>query len=274
MKGGKTSALLAHSGRYIANGARVPPDSYLSPLLSPPALDLNAHALFLDLDGTLVEFAAHPEQVIASDDLRALLATLARRMNGAVALITGRSIASADAVLDGVLVNVAGVHGLEHRGVGEGAPAARDMRAIVAAYHQAQDMIGTGALAAMLENKGAAFALHYRANPGARDAVRAAAAGIAERHALSIVEGNMVVELKLGERTKGDAVRDFMRAGPFVGRTPVAIGDDITDEDAFAAVRALDGIAVVVGERRPTAADFSLADTNAVFAWLRAGVEQ
>ncbi len=82
----------------------------------------------------------------------------------------------------------------------------------------------------------------------------------------------MVVELKLGECTKADAVTTFMRAPPFIGRTPIAIGDDITDEDAFRAASAHGGEAILVGAQRPTAAHWRLDDTEAVFAWLSAGL--
>ena len=82
----------------------------------------------------------------------------------------------------------------------------------------------------------------------------------------------MVVELKPGERTKADAVKDFMSASPFAGRMPIAVGDDVTDEDAFRAVAALGGHAILVGAERPTAARWRLDDTSAVFAWLKQGL--
>lgn len=240
-------------------------------LAAPPPLDVRQHALFLDLDGTLVEFAAHPEQVVASEELRHLLADLSRAMNGAIALVTGRSIASADAVLDGALVHVAGVHGLEqrrHSGVQRSGDASR----VAEATADARALIANGALDADLEDKGVALAIHYRRTPQFADVVRRAAAELAQRHGLSLLEGKMVVELKLGERTKADAVKDFMRSPPFAGRTPIAIGDDITDEDAFRAVVELGGAAILVGAERPTAARWRLDDTAAVFAWLKEGL--
>jgi len=243
-------------------------------LAAPPTLDVTRHALFLDLDGTLVEFAAHPEQVVASEDLRLLLASLAQAMNGAVALITGRTIASADAVLDGALVHVAGVHGLERRS-GDGIErSTADTSPITTARDEARAMIANGALNAELEDKGVAIALHYRRMPEFADAVRRAAADLSHRHGLSIVEGKMVIELKLGQRTKADAVSDFMRTPPFSGRTPIAVGDDITDEDAFRAVRKLGGHAILVGEERETAAKWRLDNTREVFAWLKSGLAQ
>jgi trehalose 6-phosphate phosphatase len=240
--------------------------------LPPPPLDVRRHALFLDLDGTLVEFAAHPEQVVASTELRELLAALSHAMQGAVALVTGRSIASADAVLDGVLVHIAGIHGFERRAGERTLRASGDISPIARALNDARAMAAKGALAADIEDKGAALSLHYRRTPEATEGVRRAAAELAHRHGLSVLEGNMVVELTLGQRTKGHAIADFMADPPFVGRIPIAVGDDITDEDAFAAVEKFGGISVLVGPRRETAARWRLEDTPAVMAWLRAGV--
>lgn len=237
-------------------------------LAPPPPIGVRRHALFLDLDGTLVDFAAHPEQVIASEELRLLLANLSREMNGAIALITGRTIASADAVLNGALIHVAGIHGAERRVLG--APSVN--ASISAALEHARALIANGALQVDVEDKGLAFAFHYRRKPEFADATRRAAAEIAHRHGLSVLEGKMVVELTLGQQTKADAVRDFMAAPPFADREPIAVGDDITDEDAFGAVAALGGQSVLVGAPRETIARFRLADTQSVFNWLKSGL--
>lgn len=241
-------------------------------LASPQPLDVRHHALFLDLDGTLVDFAAHPEQVVASEDLRLLLANLSREMNGAVALITGRTIASADAVLDGALVHIAGIHGIERRAGQTIERASNDTAPIQAALADARALIARGALQVDVEDKGLALTLHYRRAPEFADATRRAAADIARLHGLSILEGKMVVELTLGQRTKADAVNDFMAAPSFSNRQPIAIGDDITDEDAFRAVTNHGGHAILVGAPRDTTARYGLSDTRAVFAWLQAGL--
>lgn len=245
-----------------------------SDMRAPPPLDVKQHALFLDLDGTLVDFAAHPEQVVASEDLRMLLQRLSDAMAGAIAIVTGRTIASADAVLDGALVHVAGVHGFERRASGATEQASPDLSTVMAAVAEARAMVAKGALNADIEDKGGALALHYRRIPEFADGVRRTAAELAHRHGLNILEGKMVIELKLGGRTKADAVADFMRAAPFAGRTPIAVGDDVTDEDAFRAVTALGGQSILVGEQRATAARWRLADTDAVRAWLQQGLTQ
>ncbi len=240
-----------------------------SPLSPPPAIDRLRHALFLDLDGTLVEIADTPDTVVMGEEVRHALRSLSRAMNGAVALITGRTIASADSVLDGVLDNIAGVHGIERRLGDKREQTSDHAAAVAAALEDAAELITSGALQADVEDKTTALALHYRRTPEAADTVRRLGAELAAKHGLGLIEGKMVVELKPSARTKGDAVDAFMSDPPFAGRTPIAVGDDITDEDAFRAVRARGGWAVLVGEARTTAAQHHLDDTTAVLAWLQ-----
>jgi trehalose 6-phosphate phosphatase len=239
---------------------------------APPPLDVRQHALFLDLDGTLVDIAARPEDVVAGETLRAQLRSLSREMSGAVALITGRTIDSAEAVLGGCIDSIAGLHGFERRFAGATTRAEDDLSGVQAALVTARSFHQTGLLPARIEDKHAGFALHYRDNPDAGPIVRNVAEMIAETHGLAIIEGKMVTELTLGVRTKGDALAAFMREAPFRGRTPVAVGDDITDEDAFAAARDAGGFGVLVGPSRITAASYALENATAVAAWLGARV--
>jgi trehalose 6-phosphate phosphatase len=251
---------------------RVPHDRTSPTLIAPPPLDLRAHALFLDLDGTLVDIAARPEDVVAGENLRRTLRALTREMHGAVALLTGRTIESADAVLSGAIEAIAGLHGFEHRYNGATTRAEGDLSGIQAALVTARSFRQTGLLPARIEDKRAGFALHYRDNPEAAPVVRNVAEMLAETHGLAVIEGKMVTELTLGVRTKGDALKTFMHEAPFRGRAPVALGDDITDEDAFAAARELGGFGILVGAPRETAATHGLKDAAAVSAWLAASV--
>lgn len=242
------------------------------PAADPPPLDVRRHALFLDIDGTLVEIAAHPDDVIAPEELRRLLERLERAMDGALALITGRTIESADRVLSGALLNIAGVHGFERRLRGDLSRATDDLAQIAAAASDARALVDSGAIDARVEDKTAGLAFHFRHAPSAADVVRDAAELLAEKHGLSVLEGKMVVELTLGVRDKGDAVAAFMNEPEFAGRTPLAVGDDVTDEDAFAAARALGGAGVLVGATRRSAAVWRLPDATAVAAWLEQGL--
>ena len=83
----------------------------------------------------------------------------------------------------------------------------------------------------------------------------------------------MVVELRVPGPNKGGAVGAFMAEPPFVGNTPVFLGDDFTDESGFEAAQALGGFGVVVGPRRPTAARYALRDVAATRAWLWRAIE-
>lgn len=240
---------------------------------APPLFDARHCALFLDLDGTLVEIEERPDDVVAGDGLRTLLRRVCDAAGGAVALITGRTIADADGILGGAIANIAGVHGLEYRVNGK---LHRDHGAaseLKAALEDVNDLAGAGVLHAKIEEKGASVALHYRHAPEIEQDVRACAAQIAARHRLRTLPGKMVIEIVAGAHTKGDAMDAFMRAAPFTGRTPVAVGDDVTDEDAFAAAARARGFAIRVGESRSSSAAYRLESPVAVRAWLAASLE-
>ena len=240
----------------------------------PPLLDARRHALFLDIDGTLVDIEQHPDDVIASDAVRSLLRAWRSASGGALALITGRTIADADAILGGAVTSVAGVHGLEHRIEGRLERDARAVAELGAALTEVRALERSGRLGARVEEKGASVALHYRHTPENERAVRALAAQIAAKHDLRTLPGKMVIEIVAGAHTKGDAVDAFMRAAPFAGRVPVAVGDDITDEDAFAAAARGGGWAVRVGDNASSEAAYLLRSPSAVHAWLKASLEQ
>jgi trehalose 6-phosphate phosphatase len=230
------------------------------------------HALFLDLDGTLVEIEERPGDVVAEDALRSLLKRACAAMDGAVALITGRTIADADRIIGGAIGNIAGVHGLEHRINGK---LTRDHIAaseLKAALEDVRDLIESRVLHANVEEKGASVALHYRHAPEIERDVRACAAQIAARHRLRTLPGKMVIEIVAGAHTKGDAVEAFLRTAPFKGRTPIAVGDDVTDEDAFAAAARAGGFAIRVGASRSSSAAYRLATPTDVHEWLEASL--
>jgi trehalose 6-phosphate phosphatase len=122
----------------------------------------------------------------------------------------------------------------------------------------------------LIEDKGVNLALHWRAAPHAA----ASLTQLAESHLLHLPgyrlqPGDHVVELVPADVDKGRAMHTLMSAAPFTGRTPVFVGDDLTDEFGFAAAHAAGGWSVVVGEREPTQAQYRLDDTKAVHDWLR-----
>ena len=232
-------------------------------------------ALFLDIDGTLLEIAPIPAAVRVPKRAVRVLASLHPRLNGAIALVTGRRIADLDALFAPLRLPAAGVHGAERRDAA-GHVTASDRgtrlapaRRVLAAWQAAH----TGTV---LEDKGAALALHYRAAPeweaeARRAAVDALAAVGPDFH---LQEGKMVLELKAQSAGKGAAIEAFMGEPPFRGRRAVFIGDDLTDEDGFDAVNRLGGHSIAVGVDRPTRARWRLRDEQEVLDWLEHGAEQ
>lgn len=242
-----------------------------TPIDAPPPLHVLAHALFLDLDGTLVEIQDRPGDVRASSELRELLRRVSDRMSGAVAVITGRSLGDLGEIIGGAVDYAAGVHGFE---IQRGNRISRDqieISQLEAARDDVRRLLEENNLAPLVEDKHASLALHYRQIPAAEEVIQRIARDVAATHGLRVLQGKMVVEIIATARTKGHAVTVLMAAPPFLGRTPVAIGDDRTDEDAFTAAKRMGGFGILVGEPRPTGADYVLPNTSAVALWLAEG---
>ncbi|HEV2269914.1 MAG TPA: trehalose-phosphatase [Steroidobacteraceae bacterium] len=236
---------------------------------SEPAL--TAIALFLDVDGTLLELAATPQAVSVSDDLREGLRALSRASGGAVALVSGRAITDLDALFAPLTLPSAGLHGFEHRGA-SGAYCRRPLPSAAALEDARGEMLRLARAhpGLMVEDKRFALALHYRNAPHLEEAVMMAMREVAARLAgeLELQRGKMVLELRPAGATKAQAVAAFLAEAPFAGRLPIFIGDDLTDEPAFELVNRLDGASVVVSAARPSAAQTRFADVTAVRAWL------
>ena len=122
----------------------------------------------------------------------------------------------------------------------------------------------------IVEDKGVSAGLHYRQAPGVQDKADTLARSIAEETGLKLQPGAMVLELKTPGTDKGTALTAFMQETPFAGSVPVMLGDDLTDEHAFVAARALGGFGVLVGPPRETAARYRLDDVDTVLEWLEA----
>ena len=237
-----------------------------------PPLD-GRSALFLDVDGTLLEIAPRPELVRVPDGLPSLLVRLSAQREGALALISGRPLAQLDRLFQPWQGAAAGLHGLERRradGIlacvidGASAAALDRLRPKLAAL--ASD--GTGLI---LEDKGGTLALHYRAAPQREVEIRAVAEALHRDigSVLRLINGKMVVEFQPRSADKGRAIAAFLAEPPFLGRRPIFIGDDTTDEDGFAEIRRGGGLAVRVGPfDRATAANYRLPSVEAVLAWL------
>lgn len=227
-----------------------------------------SHALFLDFDGTLVDLAPRPEDVRVSDDVIVALARLQDRLEGALAVVSGRPISQIDQFLAPLHLPAAGLHGLEHRFT-VNADIVRvepcpEIRALKGAVRNS----GLLEKGVFLEDKGATVAFHYRAVPGMEAAVtRLVEEAVKALPALHIIRGKMVVEAKPFASDKGSAVHSFLEHPPFKGRKPIFIGDDVTDEDGIAAAQEAGGIGIKVGDGE-TCAHYRLADVAAVHDWL------
>lgn len=225
-------------------------------------------ALFLDFDGTLVAIAERPSDVRVEEETRLTLERLQSYLGGAVAIVTGREIATVDQLLAPLVLPVAGVHGLELR-MPDGAIARAPTPACeVEAANTRVAEFAASSPGLIAERKTFGVALHFRGNPeeGAR-CVAFAQNLAAELPSLRVQMGKMVVELRASGADKGEAIRRFMTEQAFAGRRPVFAGDDVTDEDGFAAVNELGGITIKIGDQ-PTAAVHRCADTESFLTWL------
>lgn len=234
-------------------------------------LPLSAIALFLDVDGTLLEIAARPQAVSVPEELRQRLRNLQLASGGAVALVSGRAITDLDALFAPLALPSAGLHGFERRGI-SGAYRRRPLPSAAAleAARGAMLQLAQRHEGLMVEDKKFALALHYRAAPQLEDlavgAMREVAARVGEE--LELQRGKMVVELRPAGATKAQAVAEFLAEAPFAGRRPIFIGDDLTDEPAFELVNRREGLSVVVNAARTSAAKTRLANVTAVHRWL------
>src|SRR3954471_8631031 len=243
----------------------------------PPPVDPRS-ALFVDLDGTLLEIAPRPELVRVPDGLAALLTRLAEQRGGALAVISGRRIDDFDRYLQPWRGAAAGVHGAERRDaagriVASGdSPEDRHAAAALARLRPALRELERRLPGILVEDKGGTLAVHYRQVPDKEDEVRAAVESLLrpEAAALRLIDGKMVLELKPIHHDKGRAIAAFMAEKPFRGRVPVFVGDDTTDEDGFAEINRRGGVSVRVGPpSATTAAIYGLPTVSAVLDWLR-----
>jgi trehalose 6-phosphate phosphatase len=232
--------------------------------------ELPALALFTDFDGTLVEIAESPEAVHVPDDLAGQIERLTRDLDNAFAVITGREIADIDRFLSPLHLPVAGAHGSQRRRA-DGTMEQVDEELIHGAEEitRAIEPLAIAHPELLIEPKPGAVALHYRKAPNLADAcLRALEEVLADHPQYSLVEGKMVYEARPIGFDKGGALRAFMKEEPFIGRIPIFIGDDRTDEDAFRAAQELGGVGIKLGPGE-TSARLRIADVASVYALMR-----
>lgn len=226
----------------------------------------------LDFDGTLAPEVDDPERARALPAAHAALLRLRALPGVVVALVSGRSLASLSAVCglpdDAPLV---GSHGLELRfAPGDAYPAvdAGDRARVVALRSRLEPVVAATARA-WIEPKPAGFAVHTRlVEPEAASALTATvrAEAIAADAGLTVREGKNVVEFAVRDATKGDGLRALRER--FAPDAVLFAGDDVTDEDALAALEPGD-LGIKVGGA-PTIAAFRVPGPTGVAALLRA----
>ena len=204
-------------------------------------------ALFLDFDGTLVDIAEQPNEVAVPHGLVPTLGLLKDYLGGAVAVVSGRPISQIDDFLRPLQLACAGVHGAERRSA-SGATTLLSAPALELVEQAARNLAASNA-GLLVERKRGSLALHYRQAPELEAlCLSAMQDAVQQSPGVTLLRGKMVVEAKPSGATKGGAIEEFLREAPFAGRTPLFVGDDITDEVGFASVQRLGGLGVKVGE--------------------------
>jgi trehalose 6-phosphate phosphatase len=239
----------------------------------PTLRDARAYGFFFDFDGTLAELADTPGAVVVEDRARLALKSLYHASSGAVAIVTGREIEAIDGFLAPLRLPVAGVHGFERR---NGAGTVSTLTAEDSSASSVEQILRAFVSfnpGLLLEKKRGALALHYRLRPELETLCISLVEEVTNRLPEAVLtRGKMVMEARLHTATKGTAIKDFLEEPPFRGRVPFFAGDDVTDEDAFAAVNALGGISVKVGPG-DTAARVRVQSVGDFLAWLNATAE-
>lgn len=235
--------------------------------------DLHNWALFLDVDGTLIDLASTPTGVKIPQELPGQLLSLFTQLDGAMALVTGRSIESVDAMFAPFQFPVAGMHGSEVRDGSGNLGRKLISRLALDQARQELEKLTARWPQTIIEDKGLAIAMHYRLVPEAERAVQATMSTVHSRlgEGWKLQNGKMVVELLPSGTDKGSAVADFMTMAPFQGRKPLAIGDDLTDEAMFRFVNGSNGLSVRVGQPLfQSDAQYKVNSPNEVRGWIAA----
>jgi trehalose 6-phosphate phosphatase len=211
-------------------------------------------AILLDVDGTLLDIAPTPQQVVVPRDLPQILARVRDRLGGALALVSGRMISEIDNFFAPLKLAAIGGHGAEMRPVAGGPVLAGRATPLDAEFKQRLIDIASKHPGVLLEDKGYSLALHYRQVPKQGVAliheIKHAHAAWGDQ-SIELLFGKAVLELKFAGFNKGSAVRQLMTYPPFARRAPIFVGDDRTDEDAFKVMPEFDGQSMSVGRKLP-----------------------
>jgi trehalose 6-phosphate phosphatase len=243
----------------------------ISEIPQPSYFERAKWALFLDLDGTLIDIAPTPDAVIVPADLKPLLADVSERLGGAVAIVSGREAKFIEKIVGDAIGPIGGTHGGEMR-MADGTIRLTAGNWLTPALGVIVENLARDHPALVIERKELGIAVHYRMAPHLREEVKGRlcrAVDLADG-ALVLQPGRMVYEILPAQVNKGRALTSFMEEKPFRGRKPLAIGDDITDESMFAAAQEFGGLGIRVGSPEvPTTATHLLPNPRALRDWIR-----
>jgi trehalose 6-phosphate phosphatase len=217
-------------------------------------INLKHHAILLDVDGTLLDIAPTPLAVTVPDSLRHALARIAERAGGALALVSGRPVREIDDIFMPLRLPAIGGHGAEIRPSADGATHQRRAAPLDPGLKERLKHVASNHPGAAVEDKGYSVALHYRSLPEAGPRLLQTIRRLCQSqppHSVELLAGKAVIEVKTAGFNKGTAVRELMTYPPFAGRIPIFIGDDVTDEHAFAVMPEYNGVAISVGRELP-----------------------
>lgn len=235
----------------------------------PDKLEPSDLALFLDVDGTLLDIEDHPAGVRAEPALIDLLTFLCAEAGGALSLISGRTVADVDRIFAPARFAAAGAHGAELRLYPDG-PVTSTQWSLPSPVLEEMRAFSNTDPGLLLEEKQGGVSLHFRRAPGLEtectELVHRLLPEIEKDFRL--IAGKMVFEFAPREHHKGAAITEMMQQEPFAGRRAVFAGDDVTDEDGFRAVNAMGGVTIHVGGNSDSEARYSLPDVAAVRRWL------
>jgi trehalose 6-phosphate phosphatase len=219
-------------------------------------------AFLLDVDGTLLDFAATPLAVVVPADLPATLRALKGRVGGALGIISGRPVEQVAALFGDIPQAIAGEHGGAVRHAPDGAVERPALAAAPPEWLAEAERMAVAHPGTLLEHKARGFVLHYRNAPAAGQPLHdALAVMLAHSPYFALLPAHMAWEVRPRGTDKGMAVTAIMERPPFAGRVPVFVGDDVTDEDAVRAAQAIGGIGLMVAD--------AFGDPAGVRAWLR-----
>lgn len=228
------------------------------------------YALFLDVDGTLLDIAATPDAVVVPEGLANLLGSLSEGLEGALAVITGRRLQVIDTLLAPEKLVGAGVHGAELRTT-RGGPITPVAAPIPQALLAEMMELAQGWPGVLVEFKGEGLAIHYRQAPALKAEIEAALRSHLEPYAneLVILPGKKLFEVIPAGYSKGRVLSTLAELPAFRDRVPIMIGDDVGDEPAFAAAKQMGGYALKVAGEHFGRSGVDLDGPTGVLAWLK-----